>query len=257
MIGVFLHHSANAVCLDRMSENDDWITVTNKSKRFAKSSAVDSTTLARKDHSSSKSKTRMIVPRKLRDFDGYDNTVSALWSEKDIDNFIRQIDAIRQALEGHGVVVSAISSIDAFLQSTAHKQNHNEGKGDDYDHKIEEKKDEAGLYLIGLGIGQISSSRASMLQFAYFRALSQYIQTVKGIAATIHIFDPVSTDQDDRIYRQLSIERLSINNKGKSLHVQEHDAFIYFMPHCPYQLYNNVLWSHWLHLDNILVIGNR
>ena len=32
---------------------------------------------------------------------------------------------------------------------------------------------------------------------------------------------------------------------------------LFFMPHCPLQLYSNVLFANWSHLDAIIILGNR
>jgi SRR1 len=31
---------------------------------------------------------------------------------------------------------------------------------------------------------------------------------------------------------------------------------LFYMPHCPYRLYVNVLWANWHHLENIAILGN-
>ena len=51
------------------------------------------------------------------------------------------------------------------------------------------------------------------------------------------------------------------NKRGKYRFTAESNSnsgcTLYFMPHCPYRLYCNILWENWDILDNILILGNR
>ncbi len=62
------------------------------------------------------------------------------------------------------------------------------------------------------------------------------------------------TDMDLELYGQLGISVLRVNTKGK--HAVENQT-LFFMPHCPYRLYCNVLWANWQNLDYAHIFGNR
>jgi SRR1 len=118
---------------------------------------------------------------------------------------------------------------------------------------------ECNVYLIGLGIGHICKSQSSMLQLSYFMTLHRSLQELLTDQTSLHIsvYDPVASPQDNAIYTQLNIDVSPSNSKGKMLSVDTDSLYLYFMPHCPYQLYNNILWSHWRQLPNLIIIGNR
>jgi hypothetical protein len=114
-----------------------------------------------------------------------------------------------------------------------------------------------------LGIGNISHSRSSQLQFAYFRHIIDHINPILKSDESYHqlsvearLYDPLmSTDEVD-LCEKYKILVDKANNKGKYV-INSDSIYVYFMPHCPYQLYNNVIWSHWLSLERLIIIGNR
>eukprot|EP00596_Hydrurales_sp_CCMP1899_P010731 CAMPEP_0119055036 /NCGR_PEP_ID=MMETSP1177-20130426/75471_1 /TAXON_ID=2985 /ORGANISM="Ochromonas sp, Strain CCMP1899" /LENGTH=144 /DNA_ID=CAMNT_0007035477 /DNA_START=554 /DNA_END=988 /DNA_ORIENTATION=+ len=42
--------------------------------------------------------------------------------------------------------------------------------------------------------------------------------------------------------------------KGK--HPASKNTTLFFMPHCPYRLYVNLLWANWDNLENVAILGN-
>ena len=57
------------------------------------------------------------------------------------------------------------------------------------------------------------------------------------------VFDPVHTEEDLQALEALGVEPLE-EEKGARYGIAEPTLF--FMPHCPRQLYNNVLWANFL-----------
>jgi len=47
---------------------------------------------------------------------------------------------------------------------------------------------------------------------------------------------------------------LTTNQRGK--HRAEGVPTLFFLPHCPRKLYDNVLWANWSELDSITIVGN-
>jgi hypothetical protein len=106
--------------------------------------------------------------------------------------------------------------------------------------------------IVALGIGSLVSP-TSQLQLALFLCLCRVLLTSEDYASC-SIFDPVLTDMDRDLYKHLGIPVLTVNTKGK------HTATartLFFMPHCPYRLYCNVLWANWENLERIRIFGNR
>ncbi len=115
--------------------------------------------------------------------------------------------------------------------------------------------------LFGLGIGNFSSSPSSLLQLALFILLSeQFMSNVtdafgaESVNRSLYIFDPTMSSDDVAICGTFGISVLTENKRGK------HDVIgntLFFMPHCPYRLYCNLLWQNWNCLHTVYILGNR
>lgn len=131
--------------------------------------------------------------------------------------------------------------------------------------------------LITLGIGQICSSPSSLLQFALILCIKKEYESRKNenenekiineinlsttttsttnIDINIKIFDPLFSYREIELCKLLQLEISDENKKGKHFADSKHTLF--FMPHCPYRLYVNLLWENWNNLENIIILGNR
>jgi hypothetical protein len=70
-------------------------------------------------------------------------------------------------------------------------------------------------------------------------------------------YEPFSTAFEDTILAGLKVQVLTVNERAK----RPIDAVptLFFMPHCPSELYNNVLWSNWDELaisTPLIIFGN-
>jgi hypothetical protein len=79
-------------------------------------------------------------------------------------------------------------------------------------------------------------------------------------------YDPLLANEKDRlIFGPLPIELKQINHKGifdpvelyNVNDLQPNERILLFMPHCPYRLYCNILFSFWNCLDKLVIVGNR
>jgi hypothetical protein len=82
----------------------------------------------------------------------------------------------------------------------------------------------------------------------------------KQQAVSMSFFDPCTTPLEACVLREhLDIEVIDNNTQGRHL-VGRDNKTILFMPHCPMQLYSNVLWVNWdeEHLvdGNVILLGN-
>ena len=74
----------------------------------------------------------------------------------------------------------------------------------------------------------------------------------------VAIFDPVMTPEETRVCTDtLQFSIMPNNSYGKIGNEDKNVISIYYMPHCPYQLYNNILWANWDRLQRVVVVGNR
>ena len=69
------------------------------------------------------------------------------------------------------------------------------------------------------------------------------------------VFDPILTPSEKGILKQLGLETSDENLEGFYEGSQE-GLNVFYLPHCPKQLLNNILWQNWNNLDSIVVIGN-
>ena len=102
--------------------------------------------------------------------------------------------------------------------------------------------------LICLGIGRFSSSESAKLQFALAVHLRECLPALRTM-----VYDPGFGALEIAVCKQLEFEVLSENLYGK-YGVQRKTVF--FMPHCPYRLYCNVLWRNRLRLHDLVILGN-
>lgn len=146
--------------------------------------------------------------------------------------------------------------------------------------------------ILGLGLGTLSSP-TSILQLAMYLCLCRkLLLDVTDNSDYLHnsrvVYDPNMTSYDRSVCERLGITVLSTNLKGKHrvnnykaitnhngcnafTHIISDDPSIvdtdrqsdggcctlFFLPHCPYRLYCNLLWENWQDLDKLFILGNR
>lgn len=105
-------------------------------------------------------------------------------------------------------------------------------------------------HVVMLGIGNFSKSNAALLQLSFGLELAREFQ----MTSPSIIYDPV----------MLAFEIDICLNMGLVLGVNELDIHtassctLFYMPHCPYLLYTQVLWTNWGELlNNVKILGNR
>jgi hypothetical protein len=112
---------------------------------------------------------------------------------------------------------------------------------------------------IALGIGSFSNSITAQLQLSLLICCRNFLSTLLPPdtmeSVVVHCFDPCMTEADKCVAQYFNIVVDENNCRGK--HRATASNTIYFMPHCPYRLYCNVLWENWDILDRISIFGNR
>lgn len=122
--------------------------------------------------------------------------------------------------------------------------------------------------IVALGVGNFTKSKTSIVQFAVLKCLQEYFAAALSTATnkltadltctqrvlSVTLFDPILTDAEKALCRDYGIEVDETNMKGK---VAANKDSLFYMPHCPYRLYCNVLWTNWHQLQHLCVIGNR
>lgn len=108
--------------------------------------------------------------------------------------------------------------------------------------------------IICLGLGNfaqnphsVSAQIASKFQLSFLLALLK-THSVQGV-----VFDPVLTKSEKEILTALGIESPEENLEGR---YPVDNLTLFYLPHCPKQLTNNILWANWESLQNLVIIGN-
>jgi len=110
--------------------------------------------------------------------------------------------------------------------------------------------------LLVLGIGSFRDS-ISILQFSLALKLRSQLQSLCGncVRFVSEIFDPMCSESDKVVFNEYAFQFSDKNLVGK-YPIDEKEVVFFFMPHCPYRLYNNVLWSSWFNLARVFILGN-
>jgi SRR1 len=143
---------------------------------------------------------------------------------------------------------------------------------------LEKTAPEGFSMMISLGVGNVLSSQSSLLQFALVLCIRESWQLSVADSALLHvdhsdvskiimqdgdisndlkyqIFDPLFSAKESLVCRNLGLFVSDENRKGK--HKAAKGPTLFFMPHCPYRLYVNLLWENWDNLENVIILGNR
>lgn len=104
--------------------------------------------------------------------------------------------------------------------------------------------------IVSFGIGSISSSKISRYQFALLLILSDNFE------CSIEVFDPVFSEVDKDILKDFKVILSPENCVGKRK--QNSSGTIFFLPHCPKELSNNLLYANWDAdlLQNCIIYAN-
>ncbi len=129
--------------------------------------------------------------------------------------------------------------------------------------------------ITALGIGSIArcystSYSSSLWQFSLLLVLKDLLTSMvcspnTDFTIPVVCYEPQFCVVDDELCRHYGIAVMKDNSRGFFDPIQSSSSpspdiinmHFYYMPHCPYRLYCNVLWSHWEELNNIAIIGNR
>lgn len=103
--------------------------------------------------------------------------------------------------------------------------------------------------IICFGIGKIGECFIARYQFALLLCLKDFYKV------NVQIYDPVLTPVDLSLLNEFEISLLIENLEGKYKVCGRNVLF--YLPHCPKQLSNNLLWANWgLNLSHCIIIAN-
>lgn len=113
-------------------------------------------------------------------------------------------------------------------------------------------EDKDGTYssVICYGLGNISLCCSAQFQLAFLLILKEYLQIDNVLA-----YDPLFSTNDKKLLSYFQIDLIDINESAKRKVEQK---TLFYMPHCPFSLYNNLVWANLTvnKLNNVFIIGN-
>ena len=123
------------------------------------------------------------------------------------------------------------------------------------------------LQVICYGIGRIGSSSNAQYQLALLLVMRDELTLDDGhfdtrertqmhrcVSVSVSVFDPVLSALEKDVLEALGCSIITKNEQAKRV-VSEPTLF--YMPHCPRGMYNNVIWANWgERLDNVGILGN-
>lgn len=111
--------------------------------------------------------------------------------------------------------------------------------------------------MISLGIGNFSESQSSMLQLSFIIGISEDLGLLESKMKKSMIFDPVLNELEIKVCNFYNLAISNDNVKGKHEAISNNNKkTLFFMPHCPYRLYCNLLWQNWYKLCDVVIFGN-
>jgi SRR1 len=117
--------------------------------------------------------------------------------------------------------------------------------------------------VVAFGIGNFSKTTATyysapLWQLAIATCLRDHWMAMAGAcdgAVSLVFFDPCSTNEEISFLKErLNCDVLESNEKGN--HPVGNAITLFFMPHCPAQLYEHVVWSNFDSEHCVLYVGN-
>jgi len=105
--------------------------------------------------------------------------------------------------------------------------------------------------IVSYGIGNFTKSRISQYQFALCILLKLNLK----LNGKVYFYDPVFTKIEKEVIKNYGYENIEKNENGKR-NIEK--MTIFYMPHCNYNLYNNVLGTYceFDKLSKLILIGN-
>ncbi|XP_018328361.1 SRR1-like protein [Agrilus planipennis] len=105
--------------------------------------------------------------------------------------------------------------------------------------------------IVCFGLGKVGECTSARYQLALLLCLKDFFD-VKAC-----IYDPVFTSNDVDILKHFNCLVLSNNSEAKYRISSSESLTLFYLPHCPKQLSNNLLWANWgLELNCCIIIAN-
>ncbi|PWA75443.1 sensitivity to red light reduced protein (SRR1) [Artemisia annua] len=107
------------------------------------------------------------------------------------------------------------------------------------------------LRIVIYGVGSFEMYKASRFQLSLALILQRNLEWI----GNIEVFDPVLSLTELNVLEKLGLHPLYVNELAKRKVMK---PMVFFMPHCPTELYENLLETNWNNelLNKIVILGN-
>lgn len=149
-------------------------------------------------------------------------------NDVDVDKFVRQIEAAVLEFDGSDFFRSFVETLTETDVSSEISR------------------------IVCLGIGNFCSDRCSRHQLTFLVTLSRHLQIPKQL---VLVYDPKFSQSEKEVLRRLEFSVEAKNEEGK---YETIETCLFYFPHCPKHLTNNLLWSNWSpeSLSKVVLVSN-
>lgn len=111
------------------------------------------------------------------------------------------------------------------------------------------------LVIVCFGLGPFTENLLAFHQFAFILSVQEYLSAQSEYNCHGFYYDPVFSLRERKILQDLKCTVLEINTEGR---YPLDGRTLFYLPHCPNALTNNLLESNWLpeQLHKIILINN-
>jgi hypothetical protein len=188
----------------------------------------------------------------------------------DVPEFMIRLKYLKEDLRGSLFYKEMLEKLKNRRDEIGHRDAQELHEGRDVSDVVASKT-KATVRIVAFGIGKFTSNEVSLLQLALLMCLldDEVDCGSEEARPKSYIFDPMCGEKERMVCSALNIETLEENTNGK-FDAMEFDVewddkndggdkerlTLFYMPHCPYSLYGNVLWRNWGNLGSLSILGN-
>ncbi|KAI9556860.1 hypothetical protein GHT06_016652 [Daphnia sinensis] len=117
---------------------------------------------------------------------------------------------------------------------------------------ITKELDKSIAEIVCFGLGHISSCKAAQHQLGLLLLLEEQFH------CPVEVFDPVFCSVEENVIKELKLKLSPTNCEGKRKPVLSGGCTLFFFPHCPKELSNNLLYTNWnpRHIEHCILYSN-
>ncbi|GJT05333.1 protein sensitivity to red light reduced 1 [Tanacetum coccineum] len=170
--------------------------------------------------------------------------VEGEWSPLDVDTTPERETELMQQIQITTEKLENSESFSVFMLQMKSIQGSEE-------HFLKLTRSEETLRMVIYGVGSFEMYEASRFQLSLALILQRNLEWI----GDIEVFDPLLSLTELNVLKKLGLRPLFVNELAKRKVMK---PMVFFMPHCPAELYENLLETNWNNemLNKIMILGN-